>query len=279
MNTPAHLNNGKTFGGALGQFVGNYKGLNEIQHGGADAGYRSYLTRFPDENFSVIVFSNSAEFGSRRMAHKVADIYLKDRLKVEPDKEVAKNENTTQTITVDQNTLNTYIGDFELQPGFIISITESNGKLSGQATGQSVISLIPVSNTEFKIEGVEAKIEFIPNGDENIESIKLHQSGQIREAPRLKPFDKAAVNLSDFSGNFYSEELTTSYNFIIVEGKLKARHNRLSDFNLDPVKEDVFTGDVWFFGQIEFLRDDNNLITGCKVSNGRVRNLYFKKLN
>ena len=47
MNTPAILNNGKAIGYALGQSVGKYKGLNEIQHGGADAGYRSFLDRFP----------------------------------------------------------------------------------------------------------------------------------------------------------------------------------------------------------------------------------------
>jgi hypothetical protein len=28
-----------------------------------------------------------------------------------------------------------------------------------------------------------------------------------------------------------------------------------------------------------FIRNDNNIITGCKVSNGRVRNLYFNKVN
>ncbi len=51
MNTLATLNNGKTFGGAYGQFVDIHKGLNQIQHGGGDAGYRSYLGRFPDQNF------------------------------------------------------------------------------------------------------------------------------------------------------------------------------------------------------------------------------------
>ncbi|MBK7871119.1 MAG: serine hydrolase [Saprospiraceae bacterium] len=90
MNTLAVLNNGKTFGGALGQFVGTYKGLNEIQHGGADAGYRSYLTRFPDEKFSVIVLSNAAEFNSGGMAHQIVDIYLKDRIKTEPKAEVKR---------------------------------------------------------------------------------------------------------------------------------------------------------------------------------------------
>ena len=47
MNTPAILNDGEESGAALGQFVSKYKGLHEISHDGADAGYRSYLGRFP----------------------------------------------------------------------------------------------------------------------------------------------------------------------------------------------------------------------------------------
>lgn len=279
MNKLAVLNNGKTFGGALGQFVGKYKGLNEIQHGGADAGYRSYLTRFPDENFSVIVFSNSAEFNTGGIAHKVADIYLKDKISIEPKKEDSKKDNPSENITIDQNILSTYVGSFELQPGFIIKVMEENGQLSGQATGQPVVSLTPLSITEYKVEGVDAKIEFVPNEGEDIKLIKLHQGGQIMDAPRIKEFDISTVNLSDFSGDFYSEELSTTYSFMIVDGKLIARHSRLSDFSLNPIKEDVFSGAAWFFGQTEFIRDSNSTITGCKVSSGRVRNLYFKKVN
>ena len=78
LNTRAILNNGDTVAAAMGQFVGKYKGLNEIQHGGADAGYRSYLTRIPDEDFSVVVFGNSASFNPSSFAHKVVDIYLSD---------------------------------------------------------------------------------------------------------------------------------------------------------------------------------------------------------
>ncbi|MGB5553238.1 MAG: serine hydrolase [Flavobacteriaceae bacterium] len=277
MNTVTVLNNGKSIGGALGQFVGTYKGLKEIQHGGADAGYRSYFTRFPDENFSVIVFSNSGEFSSGAMAHKVVDIYLKDKIK--PEENAVAQEKTTETITVDPKVLNSYLGDFELQPGFIISITESNGKLSAKATGQSVVPLIPLSATEFEVGGVEAKIEFIPNGGENIKLFKLHQGGQIMDAPRLTPFDKSSVNLADYSGNYYSEELATTYHFTVGEGKLIAQHSRLSDFDLNPAKEDMFSTNNGTFGQVEFIRDANAVVTGFKVTNGRVRNLYFKKMD
>lgn len=279
LNTLAVLNNGKNFGGALGQFVGKYKGLNEIQHGGADAGYRSFLTRFPDEKLSVVVLSNAAEFNSGDMAHKVVDIYLKDKIKTEPVAAAKKEESPkTVGVAVDQATLNTYLGDFELQPGFNISVTLNNNQLFGQATGQSAFKLTPLSNTEFKVEGVDAKVEFVPNGGEKVNTLKLHQAGRIMDAPRSKGFDKNAVNLAEFSGSFYSEELSTTYDFVVVGGKLMAQHSRHSDFEILPIKKDIFSGQAWFFGQIEFVRDANNGITGCKVSNGRVRNLYFKKL-
>lgn len=271
MNTLAILNNGKTFGGALGQFVGKYKGLNEIQHGGADAGYRSYLTRFPDEKFAVIVFSNIADFNSGKMAHKIVDLYLHDKIKVE-EKNV---KTTTDEIVIDKNILNTYVGDYELQPGLIVSITIENGQLFALPTGQSIVKLKPLSATEFKVEGVDASFAFIPTSDGKISSAKLSQGGQIMNAPRISPFNAATVTLSNFVGRFYSEELSTEYNFVEEGGKLILKHNRLSDVELNPTKKDVFTGSV---GQTEFIRDSNNVIIGCKVSTGRVQNLWFKKL-
>ena len=82
MNTLAVLNNGNTFGGAYGQFKNTHKGLNQIQHSGGDAGYRSYLGRFPDQNFAVMVFSNLAQSNPRNLSLRVADLYLEDQQEV-----------------------------------------------------------------------------------------------------------------------------------------------------------------------------------------------------
>ena len=278
MNTQATLNNGKTFGGALGQFVGKYKGLNEISHGGADAGYRTFLARFPDEDLSVIVFSNDAAFNSGGIAHKVADIYLKDKIKEEPKKEEIKSEVKSEEIILDQKTLDSYLGDYELAPGFIINITTENGTLFGQATGQPRFTLLPVSKDEFSIKEANAKIVFNISDDGNGDLLKLHQGGNIMDAPRLKSFDKSTVILTDFEGHFYCDEISTGYHFKVIGNKLIASHSRLSDIELSPVKKDFFSGTAWFFGQVEFIRDSEDKINGCKVSSGRVRNLQFRKM-
>ena len=64
-----------------------------------------------------------------------------------------------------------------------------------------------------------------------------------------------------------------------MDETLVAKHNRFNEFNLNPIKKEMFNGEAWFFGQVKFTRDENKIINGCKVTNGRVRNLYFKKVN
>jgi len=292
MKQQAVLNNGQEIGYALGQSVGKYKGLNRVGHGGADAGYRTYIGRFPEQKFSVIVFSNDANFNSGVMAHEIADIYLKDSFieekeeeeekdeeEEEKDEENIKEDDNADSITIDEATKNAYVGDYEIQPGFILTITNENGSLYGQATGQQKIVLVPVSNTEFTIVEVNAKITFNRDGNEKAKSLTLVQGGANIEALRIKEFDKSAVDLSDFTGEFYSEELATSYNFIVENEKLIARHSRIEDIELSPTKKDHFAGNKWFFGQIEFTRNGDGTISGCKVTAGRVRNLKFEKIN
>jgi CubicO group peptidase (beta-lactamase class C family) len=45
------LNNGEQLDYAFGLVIGKYKGLPTVDHGGADAGYRSDMTRFPEQPF------------------------------------------------------------------------------------------------------------------------------------------------------------------------------------------------------------------------------------
>lgn len=282
MSTPELLNNGKAFGGAMGQFVGEYKGVKEIQHGGADAGYRSYFTRYPDQDFAVVVLGNFGSFNSGAIAHEVVDIYLKDVLQ-QPEAEASNEpelteEATNEEVSVDMATLRSYEGEYEIQPGFILNIFLENDALKGQATGQGKVNLIPASHTEFDIDVVDARISFVVSPDGSIPMLKLHQGGQTIEALRLEAFDKDSIDLTEFAGTYYSEELSTSYKLVVKDGTLIATHSRHSDNGLLPMKEDVFASTAWYLGQLEFLRDENKKIKGCNVSNGRVRALYFEKV-
>jgi len=111
-----------------------------------------------------------------------------------------------------------------------------------------------------------------------VTKIAIRMNGGEMSALRLKDFDPTMVVLNDFAGDYYSPELNTTYTFIAGNGKLNAKHQRISDFNLTPAKTDIFNSNQWFFGQVEFTRDADGKVTGCRVSNGRVRNLRFEKV-
>jgi CubicO group peptidase (beta-lactamase class C family) len=280
MNERGILNNGDTISYALGQDIGKYKGLKLISHGGADAGYRTYLGRFPDQKFSVIILSNDASFNPGGWALKVADIYLKEKL-IADNSKVVENSSVldSNTVLVDSELLKSFSGQFEIQPGIILNITLEDNKLFAESTGLAPIQLNPISSTEFTVPGMNAKVVFLKEDNGDVNKLNITLNGKESFAPRVKPFDAKSVNLSEFTGDFYSPELSTTYYFVFEAGKLVAKHSRLSNFELTPIKSDFFSSDQWFFGQVEFIRDNKNSILGCKVSSGRVRNLWFDKLS
>ena len=284
MHTKGVLNNGEEITYALGQVINKYKGLNRISHGGADAGYRTYLARFPDQNFSVSVFSNLGSFNPGSIALQIADIYLADDMEAAKKPEKISEKETIKTnalaatnVEVSEIVLNSYAGKYELQPGFVITVTTEDGILKAQATGQAQFPMTAISENEFEFKEAGIVIAFDKNDQGDIHQLILKQGGGEFNAPKLGDFDPKSVDLSTYVGKYYSEELSTFYTFEMVDDKLIAKHPRHEDMELELVKKDFFAGNRWFFGQIEIVRNDIGVITGCKVSSGRVRNVWFDK--
>jgi len=221
-------------------------------------------------------------FNANGISMKIVDIYLKDDLiSDEPEDkmpEEEKAEEKSAVSAIEEDTLMAYVGEFEVQPGFIVKVILEGKGLIAQATGQDDVNLLPFSSFEFEVEGAGASVSFHRDSSNQVNLMKLHQGAQVMDAPRIPPFDSESVDLSEFAGVFYSDELSTLYEFVLENGSLLARHQRLSDIKLSAVKKDMFTGDAWFFGQLDFVRDDTNAISGCKVSSGRVRNIHFQKM-
>src|SRR5438445_3672439 len=78
---PGRFNDGRTHDYAFGLMIGEYKGLREVSHSGSTAGYRAFLTRYPDQKVSVAVLCNVSSGAATQYAHAVADLYLAGTLK------------------------------------------------------------------------------------------------------------------------------------------------------------------------------------------------------
>ncbi|MCY3721044.1 MAG: serine hydrolase [Candidatus Poribacteria bacterium] len=82
--------------------------------------------------------------------------------------------------------------------------------------------------------------------------------------------------LTEFEGDYYTEELDTTYTIVRHEGGLVAQHRRHDDIVL-TYTDGHCRGDAWFFPEIHFLRDDTGRVTGFSLTGNRVRNLHFEK--
>ncbi len=106
---------------------------------------------------------------------------------------------------------------------------------------------------------------------ETSESEKAAAPAKDIKSERLTP-----EQLTEFIGDYYTEELDTTYSISMHRDQLMAQHIRHDDILL-TYADGHFMGNVWFFPEIRFTRDDIGRVTGFKLTGGRVRNLHFEK--
>ncbi|UCC40379.1 MAG: serine hydrolase [Candidatus Aminicenantes bacterium] len=264
------LNNGKEISYAFGLIIGEHKGLRTVGHGGADAGYRSNVMHFPEQKFGVVVLSNLANFNPSSLARQVAEVYLADQIK-EEEKEGEK------TVKVDRKVLDSYTGKYKLKAGPVVTIARERNRLVAKAGDEVKVELIPESETKFFVKEIDAHITFQRTESEKASRFILHQGEEDIPAQRIEPPTLNPKQLAEFAGDYYSEELGTTYTIVVQDEQLVAQHRRHDDIKLNPTDMDQFVGEQWFFSQVQFTRDKEKKLTGFLLTGSRVRNLRFDK--
>lgn len=84
----------------------------------------------------------------------------------------------TKEFVVPSEILESYVGNYELMPGFILSIIKDGDQMKAQATGQPILEIFPKSNDVFYLKAITAQITFNKNEKGEIESLTLFQGGQ-----------------------------------------------------------------------------------------------------
>ena len=89
-----------------------------------------------------------------------------------------------QAIQLDPSLYDAYAGQYELAPGFVLTVTREGGQIFAQATGQPKIEIFPESETRFFLKVVDAQLEFVRGEDGKATAVRLHQGGRVTEGKR-----------------------------------------------------------------------------------------------
>lgn len=140
---------GETTYHAKGQFFRNYKGLMLYNHTGGDAGFRAYLARFPEKEFSVILLSNESDFDRLGNGLTIAELYLKNELKPRKD-QIQKKANDTKKLETFNSSLSDFKGKyFNAELTTTYEIEEKNNKLIMSHRRLSDIELTRIGENKF----------------------------------------------------------------------------------------------------------------------------------
>jgi len=276
------LNNGETLDYAFGLVWGKYKGLTTIDHGGADAGYRSDLTRFPDQHFSAAVLCNSAETNPSSLVRQVADVLLAKDLKQETASQPAKPGEPAKTagITLTAAQMQAMSGLYwNRDADDFLKVATHDGQLQLDTGDDDPLTLKAFQEDHFHVAnrpwGDMVDFHFLSAASG--QPRRLEQSfggGKPDVLESVEPFNPSVADLTQYAGAYVSEEIDPVYRIVLENGTLKLSRLKHKTETLRPAVRDVFIGDI---GTVRFTRDSNQRISGFILNAGRIRNFRFSK--
>ncbi|MGA2383745.1 MAG: serine hydrolase [Gemmatimonadales bacterium] len=139
-------------------------------HNGGTAGYHTFVGFDPRRKIGVVVFSNDAS--------SIDDIGFHVLNPATPLQAVRV------AIAMPAESLDAYVGTYQLAPTFAITIRKGGSGLVAQATGQGSNALYPSARDEFFFKVVDAQIGFVRDSTGKVMSLILHQGGRDMPAPK-----------------------------------------------------------------------------------------------
>lgn len=274
------LNNGKSSEYAFGLVNDTYKGLKTISHGGALAGYRTHFLQFPEQNFSVFVLANISSFNAGGKAREVADILLREQMESEDSSSgtTASNqeedsEQKQSFIALSAKDMEPFIGTYVIPNAGAWEIDiriERDSLFAKQSWNQVEYSMSPVKKDVFMIPGNDRlSFSFTDKDGKQTNTLLVNQGGDDIVCQRKENLSQ--INLADFTGMYYSEELLTSYRLFLEEGQLFYQIRYQKPIAMVPVGKDLFASD-----NIQFTFDrKGKSVTAMRLDAGRVTDLSF----
>ena len=89
-------------------------------------------------------------------------------------------------VTVDSKVFDTYVGEYELGPGFVMRVFREGDKFMTQATGQPAFEIFAESETTFYPRAINAKLTFLKDSENKVIGLKLNQGGREINAKKIK---------------------------------------------------------------------------------------------
>jgi CubicO group peptidase (beta-lactamase class C family) len=264
LRASATLANGDTTGYGLGIATEVYRGARLVGHSGGDAGYRTYLGRFPEHGLSITVLCNAGPANPVALTRSVADVYLGSKL-APADSAVR----AAVTLTSEQlaRLAGVYVNPSTGNPMFITLRRDT--LIIGRTAGPA---LVPLSDRRFRVTGQPVELEFTPAG-QVVQTVRAWPARKPLSLERREAARPTRVELERYAGSYHSEELGATWVVSATDTTLVLKTRWGVERTVRPAYGDTFSGDFL----ITFTRDAARRVNGMLMNSGRVRRVRFER--
>jgi CubicO group peptidase (beta-lactamase class C family) len=255
---------------ASGLFIAKYRGQPTVSHGGAWAGYRAELLRFPDQRTSFAVLCNRGDANPSRRAERVADVVLGGVL--EPPAATATGPAGT-AVSVPREVLAQRVGIWKGRVTGDVRVIELAGDRLVLKMGRD-LPLVPLSADRFSIlESYSVRFE-----TENGKPVLVPEQDVLGKDrfDLVPPFRPSAAELAAFAGDYYAPELDVTWRIVADRAGLRAELRGRELAKLSPTYADHFSSQQG--SSLAFRRGKGGRATAFSVQAGRVRNIVFTRV-
>ncbi|HXG86752.1 MAG TPA: serine hydrolase domain-containing protein [Vicinamibacterales bacterium] len=172
--TPGRYNDGRALDYALGLFVNIHRGMKNVYHSGATAGYRAHLNRFPAAHTSVAVLCNGSTGDATRSANAVSDLYLAGRLQPAAPAAPARPAAPAMAPPPTAEKLAELAGNYwSDEAETMLTAAVDAGKLVLKRRPDTVVTLTPVATDAFR--GLIGEVTFRRDANGKVEALSIKQ--------------------------------------------------------------------------------------------------------
>lgn len=274
MQTVDPLNNGEENNYAFGVGTGSFNGVRGVGHGGSIGGFRANIITFPDEELSVAILTNFSSAPTGQKLNAISKILLGEPV----EEELVEVRDPLKTIKLSKKNLASYEGSYwNDKENVARKIYLKNDTLRYFRSANSETPIIPVGKDEFKMVDVSdvVTVKFTLNGSDRSMIVTVG-NGNPGTFYGFDPTEPSKEELESYTGEFYSPELETAYRVYLQNDSLFYHHSRHGDRGMKVLKKDVLEAD-WPMSFTKYKRNEQGQVTGIRVSNDRVKNLWFEK--
>lgn len=147
----------------------------EVRHSGGIEGFNTFMAHDTAGDITVIVLGNLNGPGPDKLGAYLLTLARGGSVILPEER---------RTLTLPAEALHAYEGIYDLAPGFAVTVSVVDGKLTAQATGQSAFELFAEGEDAFYLRVVDARITFARDASGVVTGLVLHQAGRDTPGPR-----------------------------------------------------------------------------------------------